>query len=288
MPAQPLARGLRDGARAVDLRARRQERVAVHERPAEVRACWRARAAPRRAAPRARRSPRPARGCAVQDDVHRERQAELLHPARDARASARARRRPAMRVGAASGRSSWNETCTASSPRAREPREPRALERHAARDQVRVELAARAPPRRAPRGRRAASGSPPVRFSCTTPSASASRSTRRHVAVSSSRPRFASSTGFEQYSAAQRAAVGELRDQRVRARRRSAHGSIPRSRSRSRELLQERVHLVAPAASLGAVARRERRRRSRARRARRCTVRRSPLRSAFSASPLSG
>src|SRR5262249_39648641 len=45
-----------------------------------------------------------------------------------------------------------------------------------------------------------ASGSPPVKSACITPSSAASRSTRTHVSVGNSTSLRASSSGFEQYT----------------------------------------------------------------------------------------
>ena len=234
MLARAAARSRRCAtARApLDLRARSAAARRGSRAPSRGTACWRARAARRRAARPARRSRARARGsprCRTTFSVSGRPSSRTQRG--DARASARARRRPRC-AAAARAASSWNESCTRVEPARRELREPRALERHAARDQVRVELAARAPRRRAPRGRRAASGSPPVRFTCTTPSASASRSTRRHVGGVELAAARRELDRVRAVHAAQRAAVGELGDQRVRARRR-AHGSSPRSRLRS-------------------------------------------------------
>ena len=164
---------------------------------------------------------------AVEHHVERERQAELLAPSGPPPACARrtsqpgdaVRRRRARRPAPTAARCRGRRRSSRSS-RSR-------VQRDAAGDQVGVELAARAPPRPAPRDRRARSGSPPVRLTCThAERLRLARSTRSQSAVSSASRVARAVERVRAVAAAQRAAVGQLGDQRVGPRRSSVIASL--------------------------------------------------------------
>ena len=113
------------------------------------------------------------------------------------------------------------------------------VEQSAAGDQVGIEICARACTISSTRSPRS-TGSPPERCNCTTPSSAACEKTRRHSSVESSARERWKSTGIGAVHASQRASIGELRDERIWARRR-AHWSNPRARIVARKSITSRV-----------------------------------------------
>ena len=105
---------------------------------------------------------------------------------------------PAIRSDAV-GVTSWIETCTLSRPSAFSPASRARVSGIPLVIRLVYRSSRRAPSTSGSRSSRS-SGSPPVRLSCTTPSASASRNTRNQSSVVSASAWRAQSVGFEQYA----------------------------------------------------------------------------------------
>ena len=166
---------------------------------------------------------------AMDDHVQRERQAGSAHGGGEFRLPAHARRR-----GRRCGRcwpvaKSWKLSWTCFSPAWAKACDLALAAQRAGGDQVAVEAVHRSPRRSAPRRSRRAIGSPPEKWTCSTPSAAASRSTRRQSCFAELARGALELDRVGAIGAAQRTAMRQLGQQRQRRVNRSASARHPLS-----------------------------------------------------------